>query len=142
MPLTHHSLSKVRAALSPDQGVYRRLNNVASFEWSTVVERRWLSGRAHGVASHFDAGATVFAAGMMWHRRCDSRSTVDGGAHDPALGSPSADCARVVRDDAVQCSASGRCLQPPGAGDATDAACSDARQSRARAEGSDEAAKE
>jgi site-specific DNA recombinase len=31
----------------------------------------------------------------MWHRRSDSRLTVDGEAHGPAHGSPSAECARI-----------------------------------------------
>src|SRR5215469_4094661 len=41
-------------------------------------------------------GASVFVDGLMWHRRSDSRLTVDGEAHGPAHGSPSAECARIV----------------------------------------------
>src|SRR5207344_1568433 len=88
--------------------VHRRLNNVASFEWSAVVERGLLSGRLRpgpkaieGQASHFDAGLGAFADGLMWHWRSDSRITVDGGVHGPAHGSPPADRARIVRDNAV-----------------------------------------
>src|SRR6266851_5147732 len=100
-------LSTSWPCLSP-QVEYARLYNVASFEWSRVVQRGLLSSKsgrgARGFgdrASQFDAQAAVFADALMWHRRCDSRPTVDGGAHGPAHGSPSADCARIVRDDEV-----------------------------------------
>src|ERR1700732_4393003 len=104
------------------QGVYRRLYNVASFEWGTIVERSLLSGRVRPAlgdsgrqASHFDAGSAVSADRLMWHRRFDSRPTLDGGAHGSTPGSPSADCARIVRDNEVQCPASDRRLRLPGA---------------------------
>src|SRR5215471_2262117 len=46
-------------------------------------------------------GASVFVDRLMCHRRSDSRLTVDGEAHGPAHGSPSAECARIVRDNEV-----------------------------------------
>src|SRR5258708_7416823 len=71
-----------RGALVPDagqreahKGVYRRLYNVAKFEWSAVVPRTLVGVRAirapdfRGRASHFVAGAAVFSDGLMWHRR-------------------------------------------------------------------------
>src|SRR5260221_6298117 len=40
MPLTHHSLSKVRAALSPDQGVYARLRRAMRGEGTATTAVR------------------------------------------------------------------------------------------------------
>ena len=89
--------------------------NVASFEWSRVVQRDLLSGQSgrssrgfRARASQFDAQSAAFPDGLMWHRRSDSRPTVDGAANGPAHGSPSADCARVVRENEIQCPASDR----------------------------------
>jgi hypothetical protein len=122
-----------------------RLYNVANFEWSRVVQRGLLSGqsgrRSRGFrarASQFDAQTAVFPDGLMWHRRSDSRPTVDGGAHGPAHGSPSANCARIVRDDEVQCPASDRRLHPFSANGAADTGCADAQQGRAAASPGDD----
>src|SRR5215475_1199209 len=60
-------------------------------------------------------GASVFVDRLMWHRRSDSRLTVDGEAHGPAHGSPSAECARIVRGNEVQSTASHRRLRALGA---------------------------
>src|SRR5215471_9768021 len=46
-------------------------------------------------------GASVSVDRLMWHRRSDFRLTVDGAAHGPAHGSPSAECARIVRGNEV-----------------------------------------
>src|ERR1700676_3946560 len=87
-----------------------------------------------GWTSHFDGEVAVFSGGLLWHRRSDSRPTVDGGAHGPAPGSPSADCARIVRDDEVQCPASHRRLRLAGSdGGTADAADAGAGQDRAAA---------
>src|SRR5258708_39428630 len=92
------------------QGVYTRLYNVASFEWSAVVRRSQLSGRTRPVgevaatqASHFDAGAAVFLGGLMWHRRWGSRPTLDGGSHGPALGAAPAGWSRIIRGNQGPC---------------------------------------
>src|SRR5215831_1239602 len=66
-------------------------------------------------ASHFDARASVSVDRLMWHRRSDSRLTVDREAHGPAHGSPSAECARIVRDNEVWSTASHRRLRALGA---------------------------
>src|SRR3974377_1335979 len=107
-----------------------RLYNPASFEWSTVVERGPLSRKSGGALngkrgrpSQFAAQGGVFADELMWHRRFDSRPTVDGGTHGPAHGSPSAECARIVREDEVQCPASDRRLCLPGANGAANPDC-------------------
>src|ERR1700737_4868553 len=99
-----------------------RLYNPANFEWARIVHRGPWSGKSGGGLnenggrpSQFAAQGGVFADELMWHRRCDSRPTVDGGTHGPAHGSPSADCARIVREDEVQCPASDRRLCLPGA---------------------------
>ena len=117
-----------------------RLYNPASFEWSRVVQRGPLSSKSgrglngnRGQPSQFAAQGGVFADELMWHRRFNSRPTVDGGTHGPAHGSPSADCARIVREDEVQCSASDRRLCLPGANGAANPDCTGARQGRAAA---------
>ena len=122
-----------------------RLYNVASFEWSRVVQRGLLSSKSgrssrgfRARASQFDAHTAVFPDGLMWHRRSDSRPTVDGGAHGPAHGSPSADCARIVRDDEVQCPASDRRLHLFSANGAADTGCADAQQGQAAASPGDD----
>src|SRR5215472_11439487 len=81
------------------QRVYARPSNVASFEWSSIVPRARLGGGSRAdsegcrpQASHFDAASASFPGRLMWHRRFDSRLTVDGEAHGPARGSPSAEC--------------------------------------------------
>jgi hypothetical protein len=115
-----------------------RLYNPASFEWSRVVQRGLLSSKSgrglignRGQPSQFAAQGGVFADELMWHRRFDSRPTVDGGTHGPAHGSPSADCARIVREDEVQCPASDRRLCLPSANGAANPDCTGARQGRA-----------
>src|SRR5262252_10170499 len=60
-------------------------------------------------------GASVSVDRLMWHRRSDSRLTVDGEAHGPAHGSPSAECARIVRGNEVWSTASHRRLRALGA---------------------------
>jgi hypothetical protein len=124
---------------------HTRLYNVASFEWSRVVQRGLLSGQLgrssrgfRARASQFDAQSAAFPDGLMWHRRSDSRPTVDGGAHGPAHGSPSADCARVVRENEIQCPASDRRLRLSSASGAADTGCADARQGRAAASPADD----
>src|SRR5215468_2819421 len=60
-------------------------------------------------------GASVSVDRLMWHRRSDFRLTVDGAAHGPAHGSPSAECARIVRGNEVWSTASHRRLRALGA---------------------------
>ena len=129
----------------PSQVGLTRLYNVASFEWSRVVQRGLLSGQSgrssrgfRARASQFDAQSAAFPDGLMWHRRSDSRPTVDGGAHGPAHGSPSADCARVVRENEIQCPASDRRLRLSSASGAADTGCADAQQGRAAASPADD----
>src|ERR1700724_3812950 len=117
-----------------------RLYNPASFEWSGVVQRGPLSSKSgrglngnRGRASQFAPQSGVFADELMWHRRFDPRSTGDGGMHGPAHGSPSADCARIVREDEVQCPASDRRLCLPGANGAAKPDCTGAQQGRGAA---------
>src|SRR5262252_2169557 len=60
-------------------------------------------------------GASVSVDGLMWHRRSDSRLTVDGEAHGPAHGSPAPECTRIVRGNEVWSTASHRRLRARGA---------------------------
>ena len=141
----HRSRACPRSARKDAQVGLTRLYNVASFEWSRVVQRGLLSGQSgrssrgfRARASQFDAQSAAFPDGLMWHRRSDSRPTVDGGAHGPAHGSPSADCARVVRENEIQCPASDRRLRLSSASGAADTGCADAQQGRAAASPADD----
>src|SRR5215469_10720863 len=90
-----------------------------------------IKGGFRGLSPDFDAASASFPGRLMWHRRFDSRLTVDGEAHGPARGSPSAECARIVRDNEVQYAASRRRLRAPGSDGSARAAAAKPRQSLA-----------
>ena len=99
-----------------------RSNNVAHYELSMTFSRGLFGGRSRviskgfrGQASHFDAGATAFPDSLTWHWRLDLETTVKGGSHGPAHGSPSGASARIVRVNEVWSTASHRLLRTSGA---------------------------
>jgi len=115
--------------------VYARSYNVAHFELTSIFPRMLLSGRSRviskafgGPTSHFDAGAAVCPDSLKWHWRLDLETTVKGGSHGPAHGSPSGASARIVRDNEVESTTSHRRLRTSGAGGAARASTSAAQQ--------------
>src|SRR5438477_11648769 len=95
----------------------KRPNNVAHYELSVIFPRRLLNGRARvnskgsgDQAIHYVAGAAATADSLMWHWELDLETTVKGGSHGPAHGSPSGASARIVRDNEVWSATSHRRL--------------------------------
>lgn len=110
------------AAIEPSEGsLYKRLYNVANsgFEWSSVIARRGGKQKLSLFAVNIEQPASQFVTGrleatqdLMHRQRPAVRHVADGGAHDPARGSPSAASTCVIRDDKVWSSApdGGLCL--------------------------------
>jgi len=111
---------------SASQDARKRSNNVARYELSVTFPRGLFDRRSRvnskgcgGRVIHFAAGAAATADSLTWHWGLDLETTVKGGAHGPAHGSPSGASARIVRDNEVGSTASHRLLRTPGATGAT-----------------------
>src|SRR5437879_1104140 len=127
-------LARLRASVAREDG-RKRSNNVAHYELSMTFSRGLFGRRSRVISksfgrqvSHFDAGATAFPDSLKWHWRLDLATTVEGGSHGPAHGSPSGASARIVRDNEVESTASHRRLRAFGAGSAAHAPTSTAEQ--------------
>ena len=126
----------------------KRPNNVAHYELSVIFARGLLDGRSRvvskgssGQAIHFDAGAGATPDSLTWHWRLDLETTVKGGSHGPAHGSPSGASARIVRDNEVWSATSHRRLRTSDAGGAAHVPTSTAQEGSA-ARGQDDNSKD
>src|SRR5205814_8515723 len=102
---------------------------------------RVVSKGSSGQAIHFDAGAGATPDSLTWHWRLDLETTVKGGSHGPAHGSPSGASARIVRDNEVWSATSHRRLRTSDAGGAAHVPTSTAQEGSA-ARGQDDNSKD
>ena len=122
-PLSSRRISDGRDQLSApshDREHPYNIANIYAFEWSASVARALGRGRPCRLAPEGLARASRFVAedfqpngSLMRARRRVVTPKADGGAHGPAHGSSSAESARIVRDNEVQPTTSGRGLRPP-----------------------------